>query len=213
MAIAVPVNVDEILSVQFGTYQKDQAGINTIHVRVAATTGVPTTLNVADKYDDLCHAIYKDLMTIEAEYYGVRVQKVWPLPKTVAAVWAANTGPGVAGTEPMPFQISGVLSFDCTVVGQRNRGRIYIPFPDEVQHDAGANRPDAGYLMLLGSLGTILANDVTWTSGANSVTLEPVIFHRDTNNYTPVEGYTPRAKWGTVRRRGAYGQTNAYPPF
>lgn len=213
MGLNLPLALGDTLSVQFGTYWNGQAGINTLHVQVVQAVGLPTLADVAKGYDDLVHAAYKDLLTSTATYYGVRAQRITPLPRSMAEISTLHTGVGLGGTEGMPGQVSGIIGWATAKAGRAFRGRIYIPFPDENDHNNNTNAPSDSYILRLKTLGDILAAEQTVTNGVNTATLLPCIWHRKGIANTTILEARPRLKWATQRSRGAYGAVNRYPPF
>lgn len=208
-----PLNVGDILAVTVGCYCDGQAGLNTVYHRVTAKTGLPTASLAADVMDTNLAALYKPLLTNTASYYGLKMVRIAPLPRSMFYIASGNTGVGTAGDAPLPTQVAGIITMETELSGPGFRGRIYVPFPDYVHADPIPVVPTDAYVTLLSALGEYWEDDHDITAGGLSVSLEPVIWHRDIETYTPIEEAVGRQKWGTQRRRGNYGQKNAYPPF
>lgn len=211
--MAFPINNDDVIHLQVGCYWAGQVGLNNFHARVSLVVGTPSLEDVAEYFDNLWAPLYKPLMTNTAAYYGVRAQIVRPLPKSVAVISAANVGPGTGGTDGLPGQVCGIISYNGFFSGRRYLGRIYVPFPDESANDNNTNTPDPGYTSSLQTLA-----DDTWgiyniVDGGNSYTITFGIFHRNDGSISEIAGATPRQKWGTQRSRSSYGSKNDYPPF
>jgi len=214
MAVELPIFDGGVYKIQFGCYWADQAAINTIYVFIANTMGNPTTALLAEGFDDLVHAAYKSIMTNSATYYGVKAQRQLATGNPeMGYVTADNEGAGTDGTAPLPGQVTGVITFQTVFTGPKYRGRIYLPFPDEESNDADANGPDAGYLLAADTLADLLSQDNSLTNGVDTIDTQTVVYHREDHTWTNIEGWFVPPKWGTQRRRGAYGAKNAYPPL
>jgi len=211
--MGTPLTIGDLVRVKVGCYMGNQAAINTGHFRVDALTGAFDTVLLAEEFDDAMEDDYKPLMTNTASYYGVGVQIISPGPLTSIDLATANTGVGTAGTAPLPTQTCGLIACRALHAGRKFRGRLYVPFPDQADMDATTYTPDAGYITTLAGLVSNWYTQQIFTEGANIITLSPVIYHRTTNTYDYVEEGFPRRKWATQRRRGNYGQPNAYPPL
>lgn len=206
----------DLLQVKIGCYCQGQAGINVLHLRAGAKTdpALEVTLDeVAETVDDLMEALYKPLLTGVASYYGVQVTRIRPFPRSVSAVAAGNEGPGTGGTAALPLQTSAVITLQTNLAGRSNRGRIYIPFPDETANDNAAAMPTLAYDTLLSNLAATFANKVTFTQAGQSMDFYWVIAKDGGTSTIDLDRARANRKWGTQRRRGNYGQKNVYPPF
>jgi len=188
-------------------------GLNNYHLVCGAGMGLPSLEMISEWFDTRVETAYKSLMTGTASYYGVKAQKIFPLPRSVGVVAATRVGPGTDGMDGLPGQVSGLIGFRTNLAGKDQRGRVYIPFPDENSNDDPTNAPDAGYLIALQALADLVKGSFTIVDGGNEITVTFVIYHRDTDEYSVVTEAVARAGWGTQRSRGSYGSKNAYPPF
>jgi len=198
--------------------------------RIVCTLGAQTSVNVrhysvgnvvgngcfdtdfVTNLDAALAADYKAVMTNEATYRGVSVQRIVPGPKTVPVFTLANTGTGSMVSDPLPKQCAGVISWKTSFSGHKYRGRTYIPFPSEAHSSAGGV-PIGAYVTLLGNIRDRLVGSRNVSDGlGNSSILDPCIFHRLTNNMTLIMSGAAKSSWATQRRRGDYGKANL-PPF
>lgn len=213
MALNIPVTVGDLVSVQVGCYKSGQTAINTFHSLCTAITGTPTLGTVAEAYDALLAPLYKPAMTNAATYYGIKVTRVLPEPRSMAEISAANIGNGTGGTDGLPAQVSGIITLETVFGGVSNRGRIFIPFPDESVNDADNNVPDSGYVTTLQSLGDAIVAPILAGTAPDTATMEAVLFHKALGTYTNFEQAHPRQAWATQRSRGIFSSLNRYPPF
>jgi len=211
--MAIPIAVGELLRLRIACFQANQLAVNTVHWTVEALTGSYTQESLADDFDGDLEGPYKAVMTNTASYYGVQLQRLAPDPVTASVSATSNIGIGTAGEDPLPGQVCGVIGAKTHVGGPGGRGRVYIPFPDNIFQVPLTNSPSAGYRTLLETIASRIYSPRTFVSGANSITLFPRLFHRATTTVTLIQEGDARQKWGTQRRRGNYGQANSYPPF
>lgn len=203
--------VAEIYEVRAYVTLREQLAVNTRHYRVTNVTGTVSDAQFAANVDAAWAAPYKAAITGDASYRGVGVARVFPLPRTLSAFSTTGQGPGGGGTDELPSQVSGIITFTTIYAGPAYRGRIYVPFPDEAFQDLNG-QPGIGYQGLLDTLKNVM--DVPFVvapGGGNSATLVPVIYDKNDNTYIEVAGSQSRKKWATQRRRGGYGQSNQSP--
>lgn len=211
--MAIFINGDDTLKLQVGCYFANQASINTFYFKVSDATGACTLENWAAAWDLILAPLYKPILTNIASYYGVRVQRIDPVPLSVAVVSAAYVGAGTGGTEGLPSQVCGLVSTYTDKGGAAYRGRMYLPFPDESSNDASANKPDAGYIANIDAIGAALVGPKSIAVTGGSIDGTFIIWHRGTRTGTPTTGSASKTVWATQRRRGSLGQPNPYPPF
>lgn len=199
-----------IIEVVTYSQMQSQAGLFVRHYRVSAIAGTSGTLGaVAVKMDSVIATALKPCLGNNAQYRGVGCRKIAPLPQSPAAYENGSAGVGGSVGAGQAKQVSGIISYTSLEGGRRGRGRNYIPFPCQNDNDTDMT-PIAGYVTRLQSLANVLFS-VQTTSGVNNVTLTPVIWHRETFDYTDITAATARDKWATQRRRGDYGRINTFP--
>lgn len=214
MAAGYIPGVGTTLRITAGSFSNGQAGINVTHWVVAALgTGGVSQSDIAIAFDALLAPLYKAAMHAVASWYGVKVQRVRPLPVLAADVASNHVGIGTFGPDPMPSQASGIITLQTGTAGRSGRGRQYIPFPASLAVDVPAEKPSNNYVLALNGIKTALTNDQVVTSGVSTTTLTPVIFHRATGATTVVAGGRSNFKWATQKRRGDYTHPDVYPPF
>lgn len=214
MPFNTPLAVGSIYEITVGCYAFGQAGINKRMI-VCNTVGAgipPTEGDLADDLDDLFAPLYKAVMHGSATYYGVKVQKVYPAPVTIATVNSDNTGIGTAGADPMPGQVAGVITYTTDFIGRNSRGRNYIPFPAEADNSNLLNIPTDGYVARLVAIAAVFTDELEIGASPDNATLTWCLANTETGGTTELTGSRANQKWGTQRRRGDYGSKNPYPP-
>lgn len=212
--MAVHLVLGDIIELKVGTFCLNQAGINVLHYRVAVPDVNITLDEVAQAFDVELAPKMKAVIAANATYYGTRAQIIHPTPVSVAFVSATAVGPGTLGNgNAMPTQVSGVATKLTDVAGRKYRGRMYLPFPGEIDDDGTTSTPTAGYVTDAEAVASFLLDPVAGIVGLGAVELTPIIWHRSTSTWNEITSWRVNDKWGTQRRRGAYGQANTYPPF
>lgn len=186
-----------------------QAGINVRHYKIVAIG------NPANEVDDLAvvldnalAGLYKNLLSVNASWIGVNIQRVYPLPPTVAVGANANAGPGLVVGDILPGQTAGLISLRTAFAGRSFRGRAYIPFPSESDSQP-SGVPSAAYMTSLAAIADILVQDQEFGDPANPATARPVIWSRKDTVPNDITGAVTRNGWATQRRRGFFGRANA----
>jgi hypothetical protein len=204
--------VNDFVQVNLYGQSAAQGSQNAFHFKCTSIVGAGALVSDAAILMDATFAsLMKALMSNESGYTGTMVQVVAPTRKPFA-VANANAGAGVAGTPGVARQVAGLFSKITSFTGQANRGRFYIPFPAAADDDTNGF-PTAGYMTRMGFLAAAVIQNFTITSGADTSTIEAVIFHKGSpGTTTTVITATARQKWATQRRRGSYGKPNySYP--
>ena len=201
--------LNDVYEVKIFCSMPRQTGLNVRHYKVTASVAPePPASAFMDFLDQQFAAQYPPLLNTTAFYHGVSVQKILPLPKSVAITTDARRASGTGGSDPMPKQVSGVITLRTLLAGRRNRGRVFVPFPSE-QSNTLEGVPTGLYGLSLIILGDFLIQPVNIVGLPGSATYTPVLNHR-----TPPFGQeilvsrVARGIWGTQRRRGDYGSPN-----
>jgi len=207
----VPIALNDILEVKVYCQCGAQAGINVRHFVCTAVDGEGADL--IDVLAELATAIptaYKDVMSNEAQYEGLSVQRISPEPASVKFFSALDAGVGDSTAHVLPTQVSGIITLTTDQAGRAKRGRMYVPFPSET-HNLATGVPSGAYVALLEVIGTIFSSVLLVGALPDRVELGPIIHQKDTHQTTPITDATPRSRWATQRRRGAYGTPNLPP--
>lgn len=205
------IAVNDIFRVRIACYTPTQAAINTIHFRCDSIAGASTdSATFATMIDTSFSTPYKNVMSDQARYRGLSVQRIFPGIPPVPDIVIASDGPGVIASDLLPGQVSGIGSWRTALAGRKYRGRVYVPFPGE-SHNEPTGIPSAAYVTLLNTLLTALSTTRTPGAGGDTATLRPMIFHRATNTVDQIIAQTARQRWASQRRRGSYGRTNPTP--
>lgn len=209
--MATTLALGDIIRVRVACYTSNQQGINVVHYRVSTSNGSgQTDAQVALALDTNLEVRYKAVISAQARYRGVSVQKIRPLPVAYPQVSTAFDGVGTVAGDMLATQVSGIVTAITNLAGPKYRGRVYIPFPGEGNSDADGI-PTNAYVGNIDDIGDELFSPISVGVGPNDIVLTPVINHRATATYTDITGWIARQKWATQRRRGSYGKTNPTP--
>jgi hypothetical protein len=206
--------LSDIYEIKFYCLQSispQQLGLNVLHYKVLASLGTsPPEQDIADAFAGSSAAVYKALLSQDAEFYGVGIQKIFPLPKPVATFSANGRGAGTDAFSLMPTQVTGLLTWRTEFAGRAFRGRSYLPFPAK-DASSGDEIPGAAYLANLFSWATAISAPLTVGGGGNTRRFELGIWQRHSSAWVAVHDFLVRRKWATQRRRGDYGRINTVP--
>lgn len=203
--------VNDVWQVSFVCGTPTQLSFNVRHYRTSFQVGGPVgTLAVATRFATLFNAAYKALLSSSANFLGVVAQKIRPLPMTVALSNNTGAGVGEATGDLLPKQVAGIITIKTALAGRRFRGRLYVPFPAEVDSTVAA-APTGSYITRLGTLAFALLANVVVTDMTFSETMNPIVFSRKFELFTPVVDFVAKGVWATQRRRGDFGRLN--PPI
>lgn len=206
--MAIATQVGDLLEVTFGTYAEGQLGLNVRHARISAVVGNSvTTADIASRLETTFAPEYKGLMQLGSEFQGVRVRIISPIvsPPDYSQLLR---GAGEAVGKLLPGQIAGLISFRSNVGGRQGRGRMYVPFPSDVENDA-LGSPVAGYITRLQALGDLLVGTFLVAVNVNSATLEWVVSKSAIGRTIPIVKAIARTQFGTQRRRSEVNRANA----
>lgn len=150
-------------------------------------------------------------LSIKANVLGYRATNVYSLlPAGRPTFGTATDGSsGDFGTKLLPTQTSGLISLRTARIGQKYRGRIYIPFPDTFYSSTNSGQPAGAYLAVLSGLGGQLLGFTGFTAGSGTVVAcDAVLWHSAAQTRTSIVEANASVKWATQKRRGMYGVPN-----
>lgn len=179
-----------------------QTAVNILHYKVTGLTGTGATeAAVLTALETVHITLYKLLLCQQADYAGTVLQRVHPLPTGLAYYTTASAGAGTGGLVLLPGQTCGSITKQSAFAGRRYRGRIYIPWPSEADNADG--RPIGAYTVAVDAWADVLTDSIVVGGGANTLTLDPVIWSPTTQTSTPFLVARVNAYWTTQRRRGS----------
>ena len=155
--------------------------------------------------------LFKAMMSNQASYSGLRVQKIKPLPVTVAVVSTNGAGVGTTGTLNTPPQSSILLSKRTAFAGRANRGRMYISFPSD-SYTLANGGITAGGITAATALANLLFSTITVTVGGASVTIAPIIYQKATGMSVFLTNIVIPATYATQRRRSGINRGDVVGP-
>jgi hypothetical protein len=206
--MAYKVVAGDVLRMGIFNWAAGQLGLMTFHYVVTSTAGTSVTLgDIAANLDSIVQPVMTPMMSTQAQYLGIKLgtENVSPVP---APQIIENATAGSSAGDLLPTQVAGVITWKTDYIGRAFRGRNYFPFPSEIQNQQN-DLPTNGYITLMSNFAVAVAATIVTTSGANSATIDPVIWHRNLTSWTAITQWRLNQRWGTQRRRGQYGQGNA----
>lgn len=192
--------IGSIIEIKLYSQFRTQVAINVSHWRVKNTAGLGATLAaIAAGMSTVFADDLRQCLNQESTYRGASAQVVGLAPSMIVY---SNEGSGVGtgGLEPEASQAAGLFKLVTGLPGRTNRGRKYIPFMSEADVTTDGLL-SAGYTADLTTLATLFTNQHLIVSGADTTTLEPVIYHRSNGTGTLVIGHVVRNYPATQRRR------------
>lgn len=200
--------VGDVLRVVPSMFKTAQLGLNVLHYRISAVTPPESShQQIANELETAFAPLYKAVISSQASWLGLTVQRENPLPRTVLVGSTGLSGAGNLAGDPLPTQVAGILTFRTGFAGRAFRGRAYLPFPTESVNDS-QNQPTTGYIIAAQALGAALIQPRTFINGAGQTTIVFVVFHRGNRTSTDVTTGIARGRWATQRRRGDFGTPN-----
>lgn len=185
--------------------------VNILHYRVANILGSgPTDTQIATAMDAAWGPIMIPALPLLCQYYGITIQKIFPLPIVERQINAANRGVGTRILEMGAPQLTGLITKTTGLAGRKFRGRFYAPFPAEDDNVNGA--VDVAYIALLGPVAVNQFTVVVAGLPPNTANLFPCLFRTGAPpNTTDINGATIRPYFGTQRRRGQASGPDVVP--
>ncbi len=218
--MAEDLEVGDVVRVRVWTTTAEQAAVNTLYWQVEAIPFTPPSdVEIADDLDAMLGPLYIAVMGANSKYNGVQVYKMSTdlnFTPFQPAVVTTSAGMGTATGVPLPRQSCGIISWNTRKVGQRYRGRTYLPFP-AASMDAGNGTPSTGTVTNYNAIALACANYVT--TGTTSCSVKQQLYHHGLPKHVPplpgtldeIQGWHIPVKWATQKRRGSYGRANTSP--
>lgn len=201
-----PVPTD-VLRLGCFCHAANQLGINNHHYVVLSVTGLGATLReIAEEREGTLGTLYQNLIADQATWLGVKLSVPYGVPLPAPEV-VNDPSPGNAGTQLLPTQTCGVITWKTDFAGRSNRGRSYIPFPCEGDSDA-EDLPSTAYISKLVALGLAIRGQTTITGEDGETVIEHVLRRGPPPGTRIITGQRNNVRWGTQRRRGQYGKVN-----
>lgn len=208
------LSVGEVYRITIACRCRNQNGLNIKYFEVSDVGPMGGTV------DDLAGAIlgwveveYPDVMSDQAEVWGVRAVRVFPpLATQPEGVAYADGVPGEQTGDLMSTQTSGLIKLSTGEAGRSNRGRAYIPFPAEVNNTV-EGKPDLLYRVGLQEIANRFIALQTIT--ADGLTRGNFGIHKFTTAGSQFKAFSAnsvRPDWATQRRRSQINRTDL-PPF
>jgi len=193
----------DILEVKFWYTCGNDRALNVRHYFVSDVSdpvGILTSLSCANQLQTAFSAALVAAMSLDATFDAVSVQRVSPPVMSVAtfSTGAAVVGGGVSAV--LPRQVAGLVSLYTSLAFPANRGRFYMPYPEEGSNTTNGT-PTAGYVTLLEAVRDEVIQTQIVNATVGNYTLKPVIAHRNGDPVTIITAGIARSTWSTQRRR------------
>jgi len=210
----------DLYAATFVCRQSEQVAMTTRLYQVRNTLGTgATATQTAQTLATNIGPSLKNCLSAEAEYRGVLVRRIIPVPGTSAIINTTGQGVGGVAGSALPRQTRGIITLTTGFSGRSKRGRVYVPFPSEASNAANGV-PEAAYVTQLGVLGLALASPYFGVGGGgNTHDLHPVLMHliyaggvlQNATFNADITGFIERSRWATQRRSSSYGAANVSP--
>ncbi len=148
------------------------------------------------------------IITVETKILGVKCSQFRDVPGDVPlAGIATSTDVGSVANPTSAKQTALVITKTTLVGGKRGRGRMYLPPPGVSDIDVGGE-PKATYLTHAATFyGDVFGFSSLTIGPANAVFIASV-HGKTTPGFIAQSSFLVRPRFGTQRRRGAYGRPN-----
>lgn len=213
----VSFTAGDVIRVRHYCYNPEtaQVGINVVHYRCVAIAGggtVPFILdNLAASFSQPVAANYAVLLPNICAFLGTEAQKISPTV-SVSDGSDDNAAQGTIDDDPLPNQVAGLIRWRTSVAGRSGRGRIYVPFPTELD-SATPGRPDPVYVGNLDDLANAMLGTTSVTDGSEVMTVALHLWSPTLEQSFAITDVIGMPKWATQRRRGDFGRLNALPTW
>jgi len=214
MAITITQNGGQVtsgklLKVSFYAWQNGQIAIWSHAILTSAVAGPAFNYgDVAYWYANNFDAAWKPQLNVGVQILGVKIAALAQLPPPASGI-ARDTDTGANASPTLPGQASYLISLYTNLAGRAYRGRNYVPFPMAVDQDTD-NTPKAAVVTALQAVANALyIPQFITTGGGGTMTTTPVIYHRETQDSTPIFSALVQKRYATQRRRGDYGRLNS----
>jgi len=204
----MPITLGSVYELKLHSHCRDQLGLNVLHyLTKEITTSPPTEAKFAEALEAVFAPVLKPLLSAEASFLGVSVRQIVPI-MGLAQTSTLLPGVGTGGAQVLPKQVSGLIKKGTALAGKKNRGRVYIPFPSEIDNDTFGT-PNAAYRLLLDAFGFQMISPRSGGPFGGALFL-PVLLHRTTpRTVEELNSYFVRPNWANQHRRGDFGRVNA----
>lgn len=173
-----------------------QTILNTCHYRESVSSGAGGQAQLASVIDNAIATAWKPVLNTEWAYDYTQVQKIYPGIKTYPTINGTGAGAGTNATgESMPTSVAVTFTKYTSLAGQRYRGRFYLTGFSEAY--VNLSKLTSSGISDIAPLGGALCG----IKASFGYTFQPVIWHKDNNTYTDVNGVVLHAPMRSQRRR------------
>jgi hypothetical protein len=207
--VVVTVTDGDVVKIVVRCYAFGQVALNVYYYYVTSSAGGVDYKTLLALYQTLATGFYIPVMHSQALYVDTTMQIISGAGATTPTLFTASALVfGAATGNPMPQQVSGLITRRVNLTSNANRGRVYIPFPAAIAGST-VERPSSAYTTLLGNLQVGLLPTTAPISIGGQM-WSPGLQGRIAG-FTPLLAALPSNKWATQKRRGDYGIPNTLP--
>lgn len=176
-----------------GTFGLGQTFVNTIHYKQLQAVLIPSAESLGAMFNDQVMEGYLDLLMNSSVVNVIETREVTP-PGEEGFDTVVNL-PGHLTGEQLPPMNAPLISWRTGLVGRKNRGRMYLPAPNEVSQASGALT--SGYV----TNAQIVADNMITLLDVVDPVWQAVIWHSVDGTSTPITTAIIRLDIATQRRR------------
>lgn len=193
-----------------------QTAVNVYHLQVSGQTEVVPPPTQGEALRALCTPLftpYSKLLTVHATIHGATLRDVRQTTNVGTAYARFNPSPGTVKGDPLPLQVSGLISRRADLSGPRGRSRTFVPFAGAQSNDLvdGQGLPTLRYMDALDDLATQTRRQLPVNPGDAAWYMVYGLYRREQSQFLRFVTVTPRRVWATVRKRGSLGRPNPVP--
>lgn len=210
--MGTPILVGDLIQIQpWWTFQ-EQAGTNVLHYSPVPPVPAVEIEEVVEALSAAWSVECRGIVGTSVVFNGL-TGRIYRLNTTFPTVIgeAANAA-GTFGTDPLPGQVSGIITKRSADGSRKGRGRVYCPFPPLEACDAAGN-PAVAYLAAMNAYATQVLDSQSVVGNAGTIVMKPVIANRPilSGGFKEITSFVVRGRFATQRRRGDYGAPNISP--
>lgn len=205
--VVLDINPGDVLKLVLRMHFRGQAGLNVFWYRVDDATISTTYYAQLTNWYGVAFPLYRPLLTGGVQIRDATMQIfTGGAARTPTLFMQPDFHDGAGGDNPIPTQVSGLVTRRINTTNNTNRGRVYVPFPDTSAIDIDET-PTDGYVALLVAMAAALL-PVTAPMTVGGQVWSPVLYQVGTGLATDLLDVQGQKMWATQRRRGDYGRLN-----
>lgn len=181
---------------------QQQNQVNVLHWRVENVAGGGLGLQeIADALSQTWANFILPHIPATTRYQGCKFRRVFPNPTNMIQTEEGADDGELIG-DPLPDNVTCLISRRSYTAPVFVRGRTYLPAPDEDQNDANGGVGAAYRTALQAACSLMMTADITLGVAPDTITVRNGIFRRNHSPvFYPADYVLIRSKWTSQRRR------------